>query len=320
MVRLGNIPLVFTQEFRHWKKIEFFRTVLYVFLLLNALSLLPIAREMWHYYGISGTRGWNTDASFLGQGSYGFLNVLSHPANSYMTWVYKAFVAGQMIFLVTGILRIFPVISSVMIYFFTVNLNLKGYLCYTGGEALINLILFYLMFIHCRQPSGRSLGEMFKPKFSQEPGFSPVNNLLNNTFYWIMLLQICVVYVFSTLFKLLDDYWLSGEALMYISRIDAFSSGAMKSLFGDSPGLSAVFTWLSLLYQLLFPILVWVKRIKIPFLIGGVLMHLSIAFGMGIFTFGIVMIIMYILFLNEGQIEKLKKFLRRPRFRKSVSL
>jgi hypothetical protein len=49
-------------------------------------------------------------------------------------------------------------------------------------------------------------------------------------------------------------------------------------------------------YQLLFPVLVWIKKIKKMFLLLGILMHLYIAFVMGLVEFGSVMIISYIIF------------------------
>jgi hypothetical protein len=285
---IDKISNIFTRPFPYLRKIEFFRRVLYIFLLFNALTLLPVAHDLFGYYGLIGTRGWNTDYGIFEQGSYSFLNVLSHPANSVYTWVYLVFVWGQIGFLILGIFKILPRISSVMIYFFTVNLFLKGYLAFTGGEVLVNFMLFYLMFIHKPNRSG---------------GFGVFQNVLNNTFYWILLIQVCILYFFSGLYKTLDPNWLSGNAMMYVSRIPEYSGDSLRFLFADNPVFSLIFTYMTLAYQLSFPVLVWIKRIKIPFLIVGVLFHLAIWFGMGIFTFAIFMIISYLLFLDDKQID-----------------
>lgn len=294
---IKRIPEIFTQSFPHWKKIEFFRTVLYALLLFNALTLLPIAEQIFGYSGIVGTRGWNTSYPWYAQGSKVLLNVLSHPANSSHTWVYQFFVYGQIVFLLLGLFRVFPRIAAVAIYFFTVNLFHKGYLMFTGGEVLVNVLLFYMMFIQRSDP---------RSKNNEQVHFSPLQNVINNVFYWIVLIQVCVLYFFSTVYKLLDEHWVSGDALMYISRVDVFSGDSMRLLFSENPMLSKTATYIALAYQGLFPLLVWFKRVKIPFLMLGVVLHLAIAFGMGIFTFGIIMIITYILFLDISQIEKVK--------------
>jgi len=301
---VNTIPSFFIRDFAHWRKIELFRRLLYIFLLLNTLSLLPIAKEIWSYHGIVGTRGWNFAIPTFEQGSYALLNVLSHPANAKYPWVYIVFIIAQIAFLLTGILRVIPKISSFMVYFFTANLFLKGYMMFTGAEVLISLLLFYLMFIQKSNSQGWKIS--FKISKDEKPEFGVFQNTLNNTFYWILLIQICFVYFFSTFYKLFDWNWISGSAVMYVSRVDTYSSGLSRFLFADNYVLSLIASYLILIYQAFFPILVWVKKVKIPFLIFGVIFHLGIAFGMGIFTFGIVMCLVYLLFLDLEQIDKLK--------------
>ncbi|UKN03003.1 hypothetical protein K6119_05675 [Paracrocinitomix mangrovi] len=288
------IPHIFTRDFPFMEKIEFFRKVLYVVLLFNAITLLPIAYEVYGYYGMVGTLGWNTNISFFDHGSSGLVQLLSHPANGSRPWIMWVFVIGQMLFLFTGILKILPRISSVMVFFFTVNLFIKGYIAFTGGEALVNVMLFYMMFIHPKR---------------EDNWIGDLQNILNNTFYWMLLIQVCVLYIFSAWYKILDPEWASGKALMYVSRIDAYGSWMTQS-FANVEILAVIGTYASLFYQASFAVLVWIKKIKIPFLIFGVIFHLIIAIGMGIFNFGIVMIVMYILFLDDKQVNWLKSKLR----------
>jgi len=305
---IKSIPEIFTRNFEHWHKIEIFRRVIYIFLLLNTLTLLPIAEDIFSYNGMAGTR-WDYTMPIWAQPGYAFINVLSHPANSTYGFVYILFVAGQIIFLITGIFRILPKLSAFMVYFLSTNLFMKGSLMFTGAEVILSLILFYLMFI---QHSDNH--EKWKLKFrlrKEEPVvFSEIQNTVNNTFYYLILIQICILYFFSTFYKLLDENWTSGMAVSYISRIPSYSNGVMNALFADNTVLASLATYSILIYQGLFSVLVWFKKIKIPFLLFGVLFHLSIAFGMGIFTFGVVMCLIYIPFLSEEQVVRLGNRLR----------
>jgi len=305
---MKKIPEIFTSDFKHWFKIEVFRRVIYLFLLINTISLLPIASDLWAYDGMSGTR-WNAALPIWKQGSTALINVLSHPANATYTWIYVLFIFGQLFFLVTGILRIIPKISAIAVYFFTVNLFLKGALFFTGGEVLLNLILFYLMFIQ-QSENSRKWNLSLRIKRDEKIGFSEIQNVLNHVFYALILIQVCVLYFFSTLYKLLDANWISGDALTFIARIPAYSGGLLRFLFSENHTLSAIASYAVLIYGGVFSILVWIKRIKIPFLLFGVLLHLGIAFGMGIFTFGIVMCLMYIPFLSADQVDTLLQKLR----------
>lgn len=292
---IQKIPQYFLRPFPHMEKFEIIRKVIYWFLLINTLMLLPGAFELFGYNGIIGTRGWNTDKEWYEQASFAFLNILSHPANSSYTWLYQLFLGGQILFLVLGILNKFPRIASVMVYFFTINLFHKGYLAFTGGEVLLNILLFYMLFIH---------------RLPEKDPLYRLQNLLNNTFFLIILIQICVVYFFSTLYKFLDPDWVSGNALMYISSIEGYTSGMLKLLFEENPTVSWIGTWFALIYQISFPLLVWVKKIKVPFLIIGAVFHLMISFGMGIFSFGVIMIILYLFFLDLDQIKWIERKLK----------
>jgi hypothetical protein len=289
---MKNIIAYFITDFKHWKKIDFFKRLLYGFLFINTLSLLPIANDIFGYNGLAGSKG------FIWNGSESFLNLLSHPINHKNEWIHWVFIIGQLIFLILGFFRIKPWLSSISIWFFTVNLFLKGALFLTGGEALVNLILFYLIFIQ---------------KTDKESKNYLRQNTINNTFYIMLLIQICVLYFFSTFWKLFDDNWISGHALYYISQIESFSSDWMYTIFKDNLWLSKAVTYAVLFYQGSFAFIVWIKKIKVPFLILGTFFHITISIGMGIFTFGIIMSLSYILFLEERHIDWMKQFVSKTR-------
>lgn len=305
---IQGIPTFFTQPFEHWFKVEIFRRILYVFLLLNTLSMLPAAFDLWAYEGMAGIR-WDMSVPTFQQTTNALMNVLSHPRNAYLPGLYIWFIVGQITFLILGILRILPIISSIAVYFFTINLFLKGSLMFTGAEVLIPLILFYLIFIQRKSP-----GLRFRPDFrisrDEVESFTTVQNLSNHVFFLLILIQVCIVYFFSTFYKLLDENWVNGNAMMLISRVDEFSCDTMRFIFSKNYWLSAIVTYLVILYQFMFVILVWFPKVKVPLLTFGVLLHLGIAFGMGIFTFGIAMCLVYIPFLSSSQAEWIGRKLR----------
>ena len=276
---MTKIPYWFTKPFEHGYKIHVFKKVLFAFLFLNTLSMFPMVYDVFSYNGIAGTSG------FRWNGVESFLNILSHPICNNRPYIAWFFILAQLLALVLGWFNKWPKLAGIAIYFFSTNLLTKGGMFFTGGEVLLSILLFYLMFIH----------ENKKNDFLQ--------NLLNNTFYYVMLIQIMLLYFFSTYFKLFDTNWTNGMALIYVSEIPFYSNRLFYNLAHISIPLSKLITYAVLAYQFLFPILVWIPKIKLPFLLFGVILHLGIAFGMGIFTFGIVMIICYILFLNDNQLK-----------------
>jgi hypothetical protein len=172
--------------------------------------------------------------------------------------------------------------TDLFIWLLVVNIHHKVYPALTGGENLLNQLLFFNCFISLQ----KNLSSAFKDQ---------VKLCLHNFGIVAILLQVCLVYFISAVAKLRDDDWLNGSAVATISRVQHFSLPLMYR--SDPPDRLLIFlNYLVLTYQLLFPLLVWVNRLKKPLLLLGILMHLYIAFVMGLVTFGFVMILCYIYF------------------------
>ncbi len=286
---IKRIPYLFLKSFDHQLQFSLFKKVLYIFLFVNTLTMLPMIDSVFGQKGIAGSMG------FMWNGTSSFLNLLYHPAAYNRPYIPWFFVGGQLLFLSLGYFKILPRLSAIAIYFFTANLLFKGAIFFTGGEVLVCILLFYMIFM------------------TEKKQLSISENIVNNTVFVALLVQVCILYFFSTFFKLFDENWINGKALSYVSEISYYTTSWFRDTTRFSSGLSAALTYSVLIYQALFPILVWFKKIKIPFLFYGVILHLGIAFGMGIFSFGIIMIICYLLFLDARHIKKLNSLFRRDK-------
>jgi hypothetical protein len=181
-------------------------------------------------------------------------------------------------------------IQDFLLWFIVINLNNKIYPTLTGGDYLLNQFLFFNCFL--------SASFVVNSKWQ-----NALRICLHNFAVIALIIQVCLVYFLSSLAKLNDHGWLSGEAIIRISQIKHFS---VYSFLEYNPGYNPVFIFLNyivLAYQLLFPLLIWVKKIKKPLLILGILMHLYIALIMGLVEFGAIMILAYVLFWPVKQPE-----------------
>jgi hypothetical protein len=248
--------------------------------------MFPMVNTIFGQQGIAGSTG------FMWNGIGSFIHLLSHPVAYTRPYIPWFFVIGQLVALAFGYLRLLPKLSAFFVFFFTANLLTKGGLFFTGGEVLVCILLFYMIFI------------------SEKQTLTTKENIINNTAFYALRIQICILYFFSTFFKLYDSNWTTGKALQFVADIPFYSTGWFQATAHFSPLLSKIITISILVYQALFMLVVWIKPIKIPFLIFGVLLHLGIAFGMGIFTFGMVMIISYLLFLDSSHINRLTNLIR----------
>ncbi|MDI1353645.1 MAG: hypothetical protein PSX36_01915 [bacterium] len=174
-------------------------------------------------------------------------------------------------------------IFNFMLWFLVVNIHNKIYPTLTGGNFLLNQFLLFNCFLSFH--------------FESERGFMPsLKTALHNFSSLAIMLQICVAYFLSALAKLGDSSWLHGDAIAQVAMADHFSLNTSLAYHGSFAPFYVVLNYLILSYQLFFPVLVWIKPLKKPFLIFGMLMHLYISLVMGLLMFGIIMILGYIYF------------------------
>lgn len=186
--------------------------------------------------------------------------------------------------------RSFLVIDLV-IYFLVLNIDIRIYTTSTAGESVLVNVCFLSAWLKKEFKLGNSTYDQLKVLF-------------HNLSFYALILQICIVYGYSALAKWFDADWLSGNAVYLASKTFHYSRSFVVDHVDSVKFVAIALTYIVLLYQTLFPFLVWFKKLKPYLLIMGVIMHLYIAFVMGLFFFGVIMILTYVLFIDFPEEEK----------------
>lgn len=264
-----------------------FRKVVCAYIILQVIYLLPNASLFWG------------DASLIAPSPYPsalWFKVFNLLNGGPLTGWYPSFIGLQLVSALMCLGGILPRLSTLLLFFTTVNLFNGSYLITNGGHQLLAIILFYLIFI-------------------DEVKESPINNMLNRCFGFAIKLQIAIFYLVAAANKLAGSEWLDGSAMSFVMQLDEYASPWMQSLTSIHP-LMILLTWLNLGFQLLFPIAVWFKAIRPWFLGIGVIFHLIIALFVGLADFGILLIALYTIYLSDASsakvLAKLKLRKRRP--------
>ena len=127
---------------------------------------------------------------------------------------------------------------------------------------------------------------------------APWRKMLTNVAFYACVFQLVLCYLFSAIFKWQGEMWLDGTAVYYSLQLDRFSSDWLRnSVIATEMWVSALLTYVALLYQTFFPILVFWRKTKPYTLLLGVSMHLFIGFAMHLWDFALIMLISYILFI-----------------------
>lgn len=169
-----------------------------------------------------------------------------------------------------------------IIWLLVINLHNRIYPTLTGGDYLLNQFLFFSIFIQTR---------------------------FNNTLHWkiqlktflhnfgvvAILLQICFVYLVSGITKLNDPDWMNGKVVAMISQVEHYNISS-RLQFDINSTFARILTYAVIIYQLTFPALIWLTKIKKPLIVLGIIIHLYIALVMGLVNFGFLMLIAYVYF------------------------
>jgi hypothetical protein len=119
----------------------------------------------------------------------------------------------------------------------------------------------------------------------------------------LIQLHFCVIYSFAGLSKLQGDAWWNGEAVWL-----AFSNLEYQSVdmtwTAWYPWISDLATHSTIIWEVFFTVLIWVRPLRPLVLFGGFLMHLGIGGLMGMWTFGLIMIFGHVAFWSPSFVRR----------------
>lgn len=166
-----------------------------------------------------------------------------------------------------------------VLWFAVSNINNKVFCTLSGGDYLLQHLLFFATFLEGKEFTGvkRDWSMMF-----------------HNTGVLALKIQMCFVYAMAGLTKLLDPDWMGGTAVYDVFKISDFSLSFMNTM--DNNIFITLLNYSVVFYQLLFPVLVWIKPIQKWYLLIGVMQHLFISLIIGLPSFGFIMLIAYAIF------------------------
>ncbi len=263
----------------HTSAIALYRKAIYIYLLFFTLLQLPTAAELWSDNALLPIKFF--DGNIFLQS----LNLLSHQNFAPYYWI---IVGALMLCCVLSFFLKRQQVLAVLIYFLYSNLYFRSITIQNGSADLMHIQLFFLMFMNENTPS------------LQDGKWKQFQCTLSNFAFLASQLQVILVYLIAGFSKVGAPNWVEGNALHFVALNEEYSVEFFKAIAWRFPLLLKGLSWAILLFQLSFPVLIWIKRFK-SYLLGlGVLLHLSITLLMGIPDFGLIMIVMYLLFCSES--------------------
>ncbi len=144
-----------------------------------------------------------------------------------------------------------------------------------------------------------------KENSSHHLGSLPVSKSVGaNISIRLIQLHMCLIYLFAGAGKLRGDSWWDGEAIWGAIANKEYQSMDLTWLV-EYPELVHLMSHVTIFFELSYCALVWPKTTR-PFVIAlAVILHLGIAFGLGMMTFGLVMLIANMAFVSPKFVRRL---------------
>ncbi len=288
----------FTSVFEPVNTIKLFKGSLLFFVLLYVVEFLPIAQQ---YFGPGNylIPYYKSSNIFLKP-----LNLLE--GNSFSAY-YLFFIYGLLGSILAYFFLPYKRLSLVISYILLMNLYHKTSPLQTGGFSLLTMVIFMLLFID--EDAEKTSNKYWKT----------IKITIANFSFLAIRLQVIFLYLVASYFKLQGETWVDGTAFYYVLFNEMYAHPFFTNLFIDNTFIVKSVSWFTLLFQMFFPIFVWIKKTKNSVLMLGIFLHIMIALVMGIVDFGIIMILMYTLFNSEAFNTKLLAFFIKP-FSKNKSI
>ncbi len=120
----------------------------------------------------------------------------------------------------------------------------------------------------------------------------------------LIQLHMCLIYLFAAVGKLQGESWWNGEAFLGTVANREYQTMDLTWL-ASYPMIVAALTHITIFWELSYSALVWFRLTR-PFIVAiSIPLHLGIAFGMGMITFGTIMIVGNMAFVPPATIRRI---------------
>ncbi len=177
-----------------------------------------------------------------------------------------------------------------------------------AGSCILDI--FFLLLIFTTEENFQSNQSLSKEENLQIAEISWIQQtqiLISNLVFYAMRFQLCFIYAMAGVGKAIAPLWLKGDALYSILKTPEYTLPVVSSHISKGFILKSA-NYFTIFFQLSWPLGVWNKKLRKYYIFLGTLMHLSIAYVMGITSFGFVMIASYLLFSDAERLNKISNF------------
>jgi hypothetical protein len=280
-----------------------FRIALAAFALLQALLWLPdwqafFGTDAWIQWEISQAlnAGWNVHMQQVHVFLHALFNTSESQSVSIFFWSYVMVLIGLLLGWFT---RIWAVLSWFCHYVIMSTIPSFVY----GVDIFLHISLFYLMVMPCNKAF--SLDLRFK-RTTAEPTWGSTLSIR------VLQVHLCLIYLSAGYEKMLAADWWNGNVL-WRSLVQPDFRQLDFNWLAKVPWLAMALSWGTMFIETFYCIGMWIPRLRIFWLLGIIGLHIGIALFLGLYLFGLIMILLSISAFGLDAVSDLKLARKRKR-------
>ncbi len=162
-----------------------------------------------------------------------------------------------------------------------------------GGDNFLKFIVLYLIFADSYQYF--SISKLNLKNYELRRALIFLTNLAT----YSILIHLCLIYFISAIEKIHTDEWFNGVAFYYIMNLERFTGTPFNKVLAQNGYIVNIVTYVTMLWELYFPLLVWVKKMRVTVIVMGVIMHVGIMITMMLYDFQLLYIVTLGLFFKN---------------------
>jgi len=239
-------------------------------------------------------------SDFYGGGSLGSPEVFTGRLSDSFRWSLLAGVSDQRIVMTWFIVwaataicllfGIFPRVAACVAWALAVSFqNANAYL-HNSGDMVRQILLFYLMLAPCGAAWSLASWRRRRAGGDQRPAF------IHPWSVRLLLVQMVAIYFVNGAYKFTGEDWRGGEIMHRVLTNVLWTRFSYDQL-PLIPGAIAAMTWATLVWELGFPILIAIPRLRAPTLWIGVMFHVGSGALLTLGPFPLYMLCLYLPFV-----------------------
>ncbi|MDA5108508.1 hypothetical protein O3V59_09055 [Brevibacillus thermoruber] len=139
-------------------------------------------------------------------------------------------------------------IVSVLNFIFTISLMDRNVLISDGGDNIMRLVLFYLLFANTTAYFSADADAYWRRRpLVEHTMWYKIKAVLHNFAVLFCIINLCIMYLTSGLYQVMGEVWHNGTAVYYILQVDEYSHPFFQNLILQNDFLIVLSTYASVI-------------------------------------------------------------------------